>query len=128
MKRLLGLTLALVLVLAVAAAAAAKTVIFTDAHGGDFVSKPEKLKYSNADTGHQGTLKVKDLHWKNWGSDKATSSSATVKLCSDAAGCFTTEDASAKAKKRQELDSIGYYRKLVVYFGQNAIKFSLPTP
>ena len=30
--------------------------------------------------------------------------------------------------ERQELDSIGYYRKLVVYFGQNAIKFSLPTP
>ena len=110
-----------------AAVAAARTVIFTESHGGDFVSKPEKLKYSNADTDHQGTLKVKDLHWQNWGSGKATSP-AEVKLCSNAGGCFTTEDASAKAKKRQELDSIGYYRKLVVYFGQNAIKFSLPTP
>jgi hypothetical protein len=125
--KLIALVAATVL-LVTAPAALAKTVIFTDAHGGDFVSKPEKLKYSNEDTGGQGLLKVKNLGWSNWGDGKATSP-ATVKLCNaDGNECFTTSDASVKAKKRQELDSIGYYTKLVVYFGQNAIKFSLPTP
>src|ERR1700754_1760125 len=112
MKRLLGLTLALVLT--TAAVAAAKTVIYSGAHGGDFPSKPEKLKYSNSETASQGSVKIKDLDWKSWGSSKATSA-ATVKLCSDAGGCFTTFDASVKAKKREEIDTIGYYRKLVVY-------------
>src|SRR4051794_12789728 len=121
-----ALTAAAVLLIA-APAALAKTVIFTDAHGGDFVSKPEKLKYSDSETGGQGSVKIKDLGWSHWGDGKATSP-AKVKLCSDQGGCFTTTDASVKAKKRQVLDTIGYYRKLVVYFGQNAIKFSLPTP
>src|SRR3954466_8830140 len=103
----------------------AKTVIFTDAHGGDFVSKPEKLKYSAQETDGTNSVKAKDLSWKNWGNPKATSA-ATVKICSESGGCFTTSDASVKAKKRQVIDTIGYYRKLVVYFGQNAIKFSLP--
>jgi hypothetical protein len=125
MKRLLGITLALVL--ASTAVAAAKTVIYSGAHGGDFPSKPEKLKYSAAETDSQQSVTLRDLDWKHWGSDKATSPT-TAKICSDAGGCFTTSDASVKAKKREELDTIGYYRKLVVYFGQNAIKFSLPTP
>jgi hypothetical protein len=125
MKRLIALTAALVL--ACTAAAAAQTVIYSGAHGGDFPSKPEKLKYSAAETDSQQSLKLKDLDWKNWGSDKATSPT-TAKICSDAGGCFTTSDASVKAKKLVELDTIGYYTKLVVYFGQNAIKFTLPTP
>src|SRR3954447_23933283 len=122
----IALTAAAFLLIA-APAALAKTVIFTDAHGGDFVSKPEKLKYSAQETDGTSSVKAKDLSWKNWGHSKATSA-ATVKICSESGGCFTTSDASVKAKKRQELDTIGYYRKLVVYFGQNAIKFSLPTP
>jgi hypothetical protein len=111
-----------------APAALAKTLIFTDAHGGDFVSKPEKLKYSNTETSGQGTVKAKDLDWKHWGDDKATSP-ATVTLCNaDGNECFTTSDASLKAKKPVSLDSIRYYTKLKVYFGQNGIKFDLFTP
>ena len=126
MKKL-AIVIAAVLLVA-APAALAKTVIFTDAHGGDFVKKPEKLKYSNAETGGQGTVKAKDLHWSDWGDGKATSP-ATVTLCNaDGNECFTTSDASLKAKKRIELDSIGYYTKLVVLFGQNGIKFPLFTP
>ena len=116
-----------VVLLVAAPAALAKTFIYTGAHGGDFLSKPEKLKYSSSESGGQGTVKAKDLDWSNWGDGKATSP-ATVKLCQDNADCFTTSDASVKAKKRVSLDSIGYYTKLVVYFGQNAIKFSLPSP
>ncbi|MDX6583081.1 MAG: hypothetical protein QOI10_2265 [Solirubrobacterales bacterium] len=115
------------LLLATASAAIAKTVIYSGAHHGSFPSKPSKLKYSAGETGTTQSVKAKDLDWKNWGDSKATST-ATVTLCSDSAGCFTTSDASVKAKKREVIDTIGYYRKLVVYFGQNAIKFSLPTP
>ncbi len=119
--------IAAVVLLVAAPAALAKTFIYTGAHGGDFLSKPEKLKYSANETHTTQSVKVKDLRWNDWGDGKATSP-ATAKLCSDDAGCFTTSDASVKAKKRVSLDSIGYYTKLVVYFGQNAIKFSLPTP
>ena len=126
MKKLAVVTAAVLLI--TAPAALAKTVIFTDAHGGDFVSKPEKLKYSDAQTGGQGTVKAKDLDWSHWGDGKATSP-ATVTLCdADGRDCFTTSDASLKAKKRVSLDSIGYYTKLAVTFGQNKIKFTLPTP
>jgi hypothetical protein len=114
-------------VLTTASAAIAKTVIYSGADHGSFPSKPAKLKYSAKDTGTSQSLKAKNLDWKHWGDGKATSP-AKVTLCSDSAGCFTTADASVKAKKRVTLDSIGYYTKLVVYFGQNAIKFSLPTP
>ena len=126
MMKKLALIPAAVLLIA-APAAAAKTVIFTGAHGGDFVSKPAKLKYSDEQTDGQGSVKVKDLDWSDWGDGKATSP-ATVKLCQDNADCFTTSDASVKAKKRVSLDSIGYYTKLVVFFGQNGIKFDLFTP
>jgi hypothetical protein len=126
MKKLALVTAAVLLV--AAPAAFAKTSIYSGAHHGSFPSKPEKLKYSASDTGdYGGTVKAKDLHWKHWGDAKATSPS-TVTLCGQQGGCFTTSDASVKAKKRVSLDSIGYYTKLVVYFGQNAIKFSLPTP
>src|SRR5215208_5410136 len=91
-----------------APAALAKTFIYTGAHGGDFVSKPEKLKYSAEETGTTQSATLKDLDWKHWGDGKATSPT-TVKLCSDQGGCFTTSDASVKAKKRVSLDSIGYY-------------------
>ena len=124
--KLIALITAAVLLIA-APAALAKTVIYTGAHGGDFVSKPEKLKYSSSETHTTQSVKLKDLSWSHWGDGKATSP-ATAKLCSDDAGCFTTEDASVKAKKRVSLDSIGYYTKLAVTFGQNKIKFSLPTP
>ncbi len=122
----LALTAA-VLVLAAAPAALGKTVIYTGAHGGDFLSKPEKLKYSEKESGSTQSLKLKDLHWKHWGDGKATSPTELT-ACSDEAGCFTTRDASVKAKKRVSLDTIGYYTKLVVSFGQNAVKFRLPTP
>jgi hypothetical protein len=124
--RLLAFISAAVL-LAAAPAALAKTVIYTGAHGGDFLSKPEKLKYSAKETGTTQSVTLKNLSWKQWGDSKATSPT-TAKLCSDQAGCFTTSDASVKAKKLVSLDSIGYYTKLVVSFGQNQIKFSLPTP
>ena len=59
----------------------------------------------------------------------AKTSPATVKLCNaDGNECFTTSDASVKAKKPVSLDSIRYYSKLKVYFGQNGIKFDLFTP
>jgi hypothetical protein len=125
MKRLIALTAALVL--ACTAAAAAQTVIYSGTDGGTFPSEPGKLKYSKSETGTQESLKLKNLDWKNWGSDKATSPTK-AKICSGSGGCFTTTDASVKAKKRVELDTIGYYTKLVVSFGQNAIKFELPTP
>ena len=125
MKRLILLTGLCLLV--TAPAAIAKTVIYSGAHHGSVPSKPSKLKYSEDETDGTNSVKAKDLDWKNWGESKATSP-ATVTLCSDAGGCFTTSDASVKAKKRVVLDTIGYYTKLVVYFGQNAIKFSLPTP
>lgn len=125
MRRLL--VIAAVLVLATASAALAKTVIYSGAHSGSFPSKPSKLKYSAGETGTQQSLKLKDLEWKDWGDSKATSPT-TLKSCSDQAGCFTTTDASVKAKKPVTLDSITYYTKLVVLFGQNGIKFSLPTP
>jgi hypothetical protein len=124
--RLFALLTAAVL-LAAASSAAAKTVIFSDAHGGSFPSKPSKLKYTNDETGSQGSVTAKNLDWTHWGDSKATAT-ATVKICSNQGGCFTTSDASVKAKKRVVLDTIGYYRKLIVYFGQNAIQFSLPTP
>jgi len=126
MKKLAILTAAVLLI--AAPAALAKTLIFTDAHGGTFVKKPEKLKYSDTETSGQGTVKAKDLDWSHWGEDKATSD-ATVKLCNaDGNECFTTSDASVKAKKPVTLDSIRYYTKLKVYFGQNGIKFDLFTP
>ena len=116
-----------VVVLAAAPAAVAKTFIYTGAGGGDFVSKPDKLKYSAKETDSSQSAKLQNLSWNHWGDGKATSN-AKVTLCSDQAGCFTTKDASVKAKKHVSLDSIGYYTKLVVSFGQNQIKFSLPTP
>jgi hypothetical protein len=125
MKRLILLTGLCLLV--TPSAALAKTVMYTGAHGGDFVSKPDKLKYSAKETESSQSAKIQNLSWHHWGNGKATST-AKVTLCSDNAGCFTTKDASVKAKKREVLDTIGYYRKLVVYFGQNAIKFALPTP
>lgn len=125
MKRLALLTCCCLL--ATASTALAKTVIYSGAHGGSFPSKPSTLKYSQDETDSVQSLKLKDLNWKNWGDSKATSPT-TLKSCADAGGCFTTTDASVKAKKLVTLDSIGYYTKLVVYFGQNAIKFSLPTP
>ena len=124
MKRLAVITCCFFL--ATASAAFAKTVIYSGAHGGSFPSEPAKLKYSESETGTVQSLKLKALDWKNWGGSKATSP-AELTACSDAAGCFTT-DASVKAKKRVSLDTVGYYTKLVVSFGQNAIKFSLPTP
>ncbi len=125
MKRLLALTC--VFVLAFASTALAKTVIYSGAHGGSFPSKPSTLKYSQDETDSVQSVKLKHLDWKNWGDSKA-SSPTTLKSCADAGGCFTTADATVKAKKLVTLDSIGYYTKLVVFFGQNAIKFSLPTP
>ena len=122
----IALVTAAVLLIA-APAALGKTFTYTGADGGDFVSKPEKLKYSAKETVSAQSVKAENLSWRHWGKDKATSN-AEVTLCSDSAGCFTTKDASVKAKKRVELDSIGYYTKLVVTFGQNQIKFSLPTP
>ncbi len=124
--RLLAWITAAVL-LATASTALAKTVVYSGTHGGEFLSKPGKLKYSAKETGTTQSVTLKDLHWNHWGDGKAISP-ATAKLCSDQAGCFTTEDASVKAKKLASLDSIGYYKKLVVSFGQNQIKFSLPTP
>jgi hypothetical protein len=115
-----------VVLLATASTALAKTVIYSGAHGGSYPSKPAKLKYSERETGTTQSLKLKDLAWKHWGDGKPTSP-ATLEACSDEAGCFET-DASVKAKKRVSLDTIGYYTKLVVSFGQNAIKFRLPTP
>jgi hypothetical protein len=125
MKRLLATTLIRVLG-AATSAAAGKAVIYSGAHGGDFPSKPEKLRYSNDETGGQGTLKLTKLDWEKWGSAKAISR-ATVKLCPESADCFTI-DGVVKAKKLEVLDSIGYYRELAVKFGQNGIKFELPTP
>ena len=125
MKLIAILTAAVLLV--AAPAALAKTYVYTGAHGGDFLSKPSKLKYSAKETDTTQSATLKDLHWKHWGDEKATSPT-TAKFCSDQAGCFTTEDASVKAKKLVTLDSIGYYTKLAVTFGQNKIKFSLPTP
>jgi hypothetical protein len=125
MNRLLLLTTALLLVMA--STALASTVIYSGAGGGSFPSEPAKLKYSAGETGTTQSFKLTNLDWKNWGKTKATSP-AKVKACSSAAGCFTTSDASVKAKKRVKIDTIGYYTKLVVSFGQNAIKFPLPTP
>jgi hypothetical protein len=125
MKRLL--VLICTLTLATAAVASARTVVYSGAHGGSFPSKPSKLKYSAGDTGSSQSLKLKELDWNGWGEAKAISPTK-LKACSDAAGCFRTRDASVKAKQRVELDSIGYYTKLVVVFGQNKIKFPLPTP
>ncbi len=125
MKRLLAVTAALVL--ATASAASARTVIYSGAHGGSFPSKPSKLKYSADESDTTQSFKLKSLVWAHWGDSKA-SSPAKVKACSSSAGCFTTRDASVTAKKLVELDSIGYYTKLVVTFGQNRIKFPLPTP
>ena len=124
--KLIAIVTAAVLLVA-APAAFATTVIYTGANGGDFVSKPAKLKYSANETDTTQSVKLKDLNWKHWGDGKATSP-ATAKLCSGEAGCFETSDASVKAKKRVSRDSIGYYTKLVVTFGQNKIKFELPTP
>jgi hypothetical protein len=125
MKRLLALTF--VIAVSATAAAAAQTVIYSGVQHGSYPDEPHKLKYSAAETDTQQSIKLLNLDWTHWGSDKATSS-ATATICSDAAGCFTTDAASVKAKKLVELDTVGYYTKLVVSFGQNAIKFSLPTP
>ena len=65
-----------------ASAAIAKTVIYTGAHGGDFLSKPDKLKYSANETGTTQSAKLKDLQWKHWGDGKATSPT-TATFCSD---------------------------------------------
>ncbi|HEY8001117.1 MAG: hypothetical protein ACHQJ5_04425 [Vicinamibacteria bacterium] len=124
MRRLIVLTSVLALV--TAATALAETRIYSGANGGSFPVEPAKLKYSAAEAGYPQSFVFKQLDWKHWGDDKATSD-AKLKSCSNSSGsCFTT-NAELTAKKKQKGNTGAYYTKLKVLFGQNGVVIGLPT-
>ena len=106
----------------------AAVAIYSSAGHGSFPSEPEKLKYTPDEFGGSQTYTLKELEWKDWGRTKAEAS-GTLKSCVDGADCFTV-DATAKASRilRNDGDDTGYYGRIRIVFGQNAVKLRLPTP
>ena len=128
MKKIIVLSLLLALGASAPAAAAGKTRIYSSVGAASFLVEPTKLKYTPDDFGGSQTYSLKGLEWERWGKAKADGV-GTLKSCVDGGDCFTV-DATVKATHvlRNDDDPDRYYRRLRVVFGQNAVKFNLPTP
>jgi hypothetical protein len=101
-------------------------VIYTGAGGGDFPYKPAKLKYSKAETRAGIAVVLKGIDWSEWGGRAATGR-GTIHGCPAGGDCFTS-DVVLKARKLVSLDTIGYYTRLGLTFGQQRFGFRLPIP
>jgi hypothetical protein len=121
------IALALTICLATVAVAAAKTLIFNGAHGGGFDSTPSKLRYSTDQSGTGQFLKLRHLRWNGWGTGKARAHGKLRACTAHGTGCFVSP-AEVKAKRLVESNGDGFYTKVTIDFGQNRIKFPLPTP
>jgi hypothetical protein len=128
MKKLLVLSVLLALAATVPASAAGKVRIYSSLGVGSFLVEPEKLKYTPDEFGGSQTFAIKDIDWESWGKSKAEGE-GTLKSCVDGGDCFTV-DATLKASHllKNDGDPDRYYGRLRVVFGQNAVKFNLPTP
>jgi opacity protein-like surface antigen len=129
MKKTLALSVLLALALsAPAAAGAGKARIYSSVGVSSFLVEPTKLKYTPDDFGGSQTYSLKQLEWDDWGKAKVEGT-GVLKSCVDGGDCFTV-DATVKASHllKNDGDPDRYYGRLRVVFGQNAVKFNLPTP
>ncbi len=101
-------------------------VMYSGAKGGAFVYEPAKLRYSKADTDAGIAVVIKHIEWSDWGA-KAATGNGTLRGCPAGGACFKS-DVVLKARKLESLDTIGYYTKLGLTFGQQRFGFPLPTP
>lgn len=128
MKKIFVLSVLLAIVASAPAAAAGKTRIYSSVGVASFIVEPTKLKYTPDDFGGHQSYSLKGLEWEDWGKSK-TEGIGTLKSCVDGSDCFTV-DATVKASKllKNGGDPDSYYGQLRVVFGQNSVKFNLPTP
>jgi hypothetical protein len=101
-------------------------VIYSGAGGGSFPYEPAKLKYSKAETDAGISVVLKRIEWSDWGARSATGH-GTIRGCPAGGACFKS-DVVLKARKLKSVDSVGYYTKLSLTFGQQRFGFALPLP
>ncbi len=101
-------------------------IMYSGADGGSFPYEPAKLKYSKRETGAGIAVVIKGIEWSDWGA-KAATGNGTLRGCPAGGACFES-DVVLKARRLESRDTIGYYRKLSLTFGQQRFGFPLPTP
>jgi len=111
---------------ALPASAGNEVRIYSGAHGGSFPVKPEKLKYSVAETGAGIAVVYKNIEWADWGARPATGH-GKIRGCPTTGSCFTS-DVVLKARRQRSRGAIRYYTRLVATFGQQRFGIRLPLP
>ena len=101
-------------------------IMYSGAEGGSFPYKPAKLKYSKRETDAGIAVVIKGIEWSDWGAAAATGLGA-LRGCPVDGDCFES-DVVLKARRLESHDTIGYYRKLTLTFGQQRFGFTLPLP